>query len=225
MKLATVALFALSICALGTCAASNQKRVLVTGFLPFDKYPVNPSGDVSRLLNGTCSVYQSTSICFDGFVLPVNATGSSLVSLMIEDAAKGRGDFVYDAIVHMGLEDMAKGLKLETFALNQAVPDNATFGTTLAATCLNNSDYDQPTAPPAVAGAPCALPTTADLGRLTLEEALRATGVSSAQQRAFILEGCVKSCSFVRLLLPHLTVFSSAWSRNAGTYYCNGALL
>jgi hypothetical protein len=192
MKLAATTLLFLACCACKACAASDLKRVLVTGFLPFNQYPINPSGDVARLLNGTCLVYHSDSICFDGFVLPVNVTGSSLVSLMIDNAVKGHGDFLYDAVVHMGLEDEAKGLRLETFALNQAVPDNTTFGTTLAAMCLNNSDYDQPTAPPAVDGAPCELPTTADLGRLSLEEALRSTGVSSAQRRAFILEGLLQ---------------------------------
>lgn len=160
------------------------------------------SGDVSRLLNGTCSLHQTDSICFDGLVLPVNVTGSSQVSLMIQDAVRARRDFVYDAIIHMGLEDVARGLKLETFALNQAVPDNVTFGMhSRLASCLNNSDYDEPTAAPAVRGAPCELPTTADLGRLLLEEALRSTALSSARRDAYLLE---------------------AWSRNAGTYYCNG---
>jgi hypothetical protein len=184
------------------------------------------SGDVSRLLNGTCSLHNNDSICFDGLVLPVNVTGSSQVSGMIEDAVRGHRDFAYDAVIHMGLEDIvrflpaavhsvfktrtppshlllqARGLKLETFALNQAVPDNVTFGMqSRVASCLNNSDYDEPTAAPAVAGAPCELPTTADLGRLMLEEALRSTAMSSARRDAFILE---------------------AWSRNAGTYYCNG---
>ena len=190
MKIAASALLVLAVCATAACAASDQKRVLVTGFLPFNQYPINPSGDVSRQLNGTCLVNQSDSVCFDGLVLPVNVTGSSLVSRMIEDAVSGQGDFAYDAVIHMGLEDVAKGLKLETFAINQAVPDNVTFGAPLAAGCLNNSDYDQPTAPPAVPGAPCELPTTVDLGRLVLEEALLVTSLSAAQRRAFILEGC-----------------------------------
>ena len=189
---APVILLIAALCATGTCSGTLQKRVLVTGFLPFNQYPVNPSGDVARLLNATCSVIPGGSVCFDAFVLPVNVTGSSLVSLMIEEAAKGHRDFAYDAIIHMGLEDVAKGLKLETFALNQAVPINATVGMhalSASASCLNNSDYDEPSAAPAVAGAPCELPTTVDLGRLALEEALLATGVTSQRRRAFILEG------------------------------------
>ena len=194
---APVILLIAVLCATGTCSGTLQKRVLVTGFLPFNQYPINPSGDVARLLNGTCSVIPGGSVCFDAFVLPVNVTGSSLVSLMIEEAAKGHRDFAYDAIIHMGLEDVAKGLKLETFALNQAVPINATVGMhalSASASCLNNSDYDEPSAAPAVAGAPCELPTTVDLGRLALEEALHATGVTSQRRRAFILEGNRMAC-------------------------------
>jgi pyrrolidone-carboxylate peptidase len=184
------ALLVAALCAAATCSKTTQKRVLVTGFLPFDQYPVNPSGDVARQLNGTCSVFQGDTVCFDGIVLPVNVTGSSLVALMIDDAAKAHGDFLYDAVLHMGLEDIAKGLKLETFALNQAVPANATFGMrSPVASCLNNSDYDEPTAPPAVAGAPCELPTTVDLGRLKLEQALHATSVSKTQILQWLLEG------------------------------------
>jgi pyrrolidone-carboxylate peptidase len=190
MKFFSCAFIAFACFAVANCAGNNQKRVLVTGFLPFRQYPVNPSGDVSRQLNDTCLTQQADIICFDGLVLPVNVTGSSLVSLMIEAAADGRRDFAYDAVIHMGLEDVAKGLKLETFALNQAVPQNTTFEIRpLVAACLNNSDYDQPTAAPAVAGAPCELPTTADLGRLKLEEALYSAGVSDARRRAFMLEG------------------------------------
>jgi hypothetical protein len=206
MKVVFCAFIALTCFAVASCAVQHQKRVLLTGFLPFDQYPVNPSGDVSRQLNGTCSTQQTETVCFDGLVLPVNVSGSSLVALMIEAAADGRRDFAYDAVVHMGLEDVAKGLKLETFALNQAVPQNATFGARpLAATCLNNSDYDQPTAPPAVAGAPCELPTTADLGRLALEEALHSAGVSDARCRAFILEGGGLAALLAVLRAPHLT--------------------
>ena len=222
IKAVLCALFAVALLAPATCQKNIQKRVLVTGFLPFNQYPINPSGDVSRQLNGTCSVLPIGNVCFDGLVLPVNVTGSSLVSLMIEDAVKGGRDFAWDAVVHMGLEDIAKGLKVETFALNQAVPDNTTFGMHyLAASCLNNSDYDQPTAAPAVAGAPCELPTTVDLGRLMLDEALRATTVSAAQRSAFLLEGDAGCCAccFLSFCLNNLR---AAWSRNAGTYYCNG---
>jgi hypothetical protein len=208
MKTVVEALLFVAIFAAGTCTEQIDKRVLVTGFMPFKQYPVNPSGDVSRLLNGTCSALPTGTVCFDGLVLPVNTTGSSRVALMIEDAAS---DFMYDAVVHMGLEDVAKGLKLETFALNQAVPDdNSTLGMRiLVASCLNNSDYDQPSAAPAVPGAPCELPTTADLGRLTLEEALRSTSISSSQRRAFILEGDCICCVLMAVLLLVSYIFIS----------------
>jgi len=57
------------------------------------------------------------------------------------------------AVVHMGLEDRAKGLKIEVAALNNRASDNTTV---------------YPTAPPI-------LPTTVDLGKLALDPT-QATG-------------------------------------------------
>ena len=121
-------------------------RVLITGFEPFGGYDYNPSGDVAQALAGTCMNYTFIKnhvlshiyTCFDGWVLPVNSTGSSTVSNILLSGEP----FLYDAVLHLGLEDVAKGLKLETFAVNQlAEPD----GTEPVSFCYNNSDYDQPT--------------------------------------------------------------------------------
>lgn len=186
----------------------QSARVLITGFEPFGGYDYNPSGDVAAALAGTCMNYTYTKkeaivnvyTCFDGWVLPVDHEGSSTVSKMLYSGQA----FPYDAVLHLGLEDVAKGLKLETFAINQlADPD----GSEPPSTCLNNSDYDQPTGPAAVPDAQCELPTTAHLGRLSLEEA-----VAYASPSPDRLE---------KLLLTYL---KEAWSRNAGTYYCNETL-
>ncbi len=98
-------------------------RVLITGFEPFAGYDYNPSGDVAKLLSGTCMNFTqirnneilNIETCFDGWVLPVSHDGSNKISDLLLSGA----DFPYDAILHLGLEDVAKGLKLETFAINQ----------------------------------------------------------------------------------------------------------
>jgi hypothetical protein len=185
----------------------NSARVLVTGFEPFGGYDYNPSGDVALALAGTCMNYtymnkdntiENVHTCFDGWVLPVDSAGSSRVANVLTSGEP----FPYDAILHLGLEDVAKGLKLETFALNQlAEPDGSE---PQGSVCLTNSNYDQPTAPPAVPGAQCELPTTANLGRLSLEEALvfaAPRGSIADASRLERLEVCLRE----------------AWSRDAGS--------
>lgn len=176
----------------------RSARVLVTGFEPFGGYDYNPSGDVAQAIAGTCMYFtyeksetiEKVYTCFDGWVLPVDHVGSSTVA----DVLRGGEHFPYDAILHLGLEDFAKGLKLETFALNQlADPD----GSEESGRCLSNSNFDQPTGPPAVPNAQCELPTTAHLGRLSLEEALTFAAPTRVET---LLQVCLRE----------------AWSRNAG---------
>jgi hypothetical protein len=179
----------------------SSARVLVTGFEPFGGMDYNPSGDVAQAIAGTCvnftyakrDVIENVYTCFDSMVLPVDSVGSSTVSgLLYSDKP-----FPYDAILHLGLEDVAKGLKLETFALNQvAEPD----GTEPPSMCLNNSNFDQPTGPAAVPDAQCELPTTAHMGLLSLEEAL--AFAAPASSRMAKLQTCLRE----------------AWSRNAGRW-------
>ena len=175
-------------------------RVLVTGFEPFGGYDYNPSGDVAEALAGTCMNYtyvnkdvtENVYTCFDGWVLPVDHEGSSTVSHQMYS-----GDaFPYDAVLHLGLEDVAKGLKLETFAINQLAEPN---GSEPAETfCLTNSNYDQPTGPAAVPGAQCELPTTGHLGRISLTEAVDYASPAASRRE--------KLQKYLR----------EAWSRNAG---------
>lgn len=243
----------LSVLGLASAISVNQEaRVLITGFVPFLDYDTNPSGDVATQLNGQCLNYTSLvkksavnlHVCFDGWVLPVNTTGSSLVADLLLQGAP----FPYDAVLHLGLEDVAKGLKLETFAINQLAEDTSSLSSTslthslaaaLSTTCLNSSDYDQPTGTPAVPGASCEMPTTADLGRLSLQEAFRfALDENCRASNPEHPDGekrnhCASSALDIVRSSPHLTETSKkqltatlreAWSRNAGTYYCNETL-
>jgi hypothetical protein len=125
----------------------RQASVLVTGFLPFLDYDDNPSGDVASMINGSCLKFpfiertgpSCIDVCFDGWILPVNTSGSSMVANILNSGES----FGYDSILHLGLESAAKGLKLETFASNQLA--EVTESTDITTFCLNNSNFAQPT--------------------------------------------------------------------------------
>eukprot|EP01100_Stratorugosa_tubuloviscum_P005577 TRINITY_DN247_c2_g3_i1.p1 TRINITY_DN247_c2_g3~~TRINITY_DN247_c2_g3_i1.p1 ORF type:complete len:252 (-),score=127.82 TRINITY_DN247_c2_g3_i1:53-808(-) len=128
----------------------NQLKILVTGFEPFANYSVNPSQLVAQNLNGKCesfSIFQQVyQLCWESWILSVDQIGSTKVANWL--IANGSS---WDAILHLGLEDYAKGLKLETVAAN------------ILAT--SNSSNPQPIQ---IFGLPI-LPITADLSRMHLE--------------------------------------------------------
>ena len=68
-----------------------------------------------------------------------------------------------DAIIHLGLEDVAKGLRLETIGFNVKAKANGSGWNCPVPCSKTDSPFED-----AVAGSPCVLPTTADLGRLSL---------------------------------------------------------
>jgi pyrrolidone-carboxylate peptidase len=212
--------FLLVIGALYCAWAVREARVLVTGFGPFLGYEVNPSGDVAAALNGRCLPYRDLKVCFDGIVLSVDEAGANTVSDMLLSGVAS-----WDAVLHLGLEDSAKGLKLETFAVNQ-LAEPTEGASAEGATCLNNSNYDQPTGVPAVPFASCEMPVTADLGRLSLEEAL----VFSLDDNCRGNGQCRDINHLISMLNNDATAamlnkcLTEAWSRNAGTYYCNETL-
>ena len=91
--------------------SSTDLAVLVTGFGPFRNITKNPSGEVALLLDGHCT--QSGLLCFEGIKLPVTDAGVQVVSnYLLENGTR------WDMIIHLGLEDFAKGLKFEVMALN-----------------------------------------------------------------------------------------------------------
>ena len=129
---------------------SRTHRVFVTGFEPFLAFPANPSGEVALALNGKCVQHGSASICFTGVQIPVTQSG------IIAGASQAHGTGgKWDAVLHLGLENSAKGLKLEAIAANvQATTSGST---------LWSVDVDPSAATPAIAGAPWLQPTTAPL--------------------------------------------------------------
>lgn len=92
-------------------------------------------------------------VCFSSLLLPVNETGATRpAEVLMSGEAQN-----YDAVVHMGLENGAKGLKLETVGVNA-------LGSRMSEKF------------PAVPGAPLLLPITADLGNLMIPELLDELG-------------------------------------------------
>jgi hypothetical protein len=150
--------------------AAPTFHVLTTGWGPFLNFTTNPSMFASLALDGTCVDADTDhpvahfQMCFHGLVLPVNRTGVMVVQHMLENSA---GHFGFDAILHMGLENSAKGLKLEVAAAN-----------------FRANDTGGPSTEPAIDGAPFLQPTTAHLGRL---EAVTDVNAAFLESRASLL--------------------------------------
>ncbi len=126
---------------------SGSKRVLVTGFLPFADNEVNPSLLVAKRLNNTCD----KGVCFEGLIVEVTPNG-------VARAASYINEHDYDGVLMMGLENSAKGLKLEVVAQN--IEQTATGHGWANDIPLN--------ATPAIADGPRMLATTAPLERISL---------------------------------------------------------
>ena len=82
--------------------------ILLTGYNPWANFTENPSGELASALNG--SLVEQLTV--RSLRVDVNEAG---VLEAQEAVQKGS----WDAIVHLGFEDEAKGLKLETMAANQ----------------------------------------------------------------------------------------------------------
>eukprot|EP00440_Ansanella_granifera_P076297 gb/GFBE01082798.1/.p1 GENE.gb/GFBE01082798.1/~~gb/GFBE01082798.1/.p1 ORF type:complete len:243 (+),score=34.71 gb/GFBE01082798.1/:1-729(+) len=116
-------------------STTSDAVVLLTGYNPWGNFTDNPSGEIASLLNGT----SIESLPVLSFRVDVDEVGVQVAEQLVASGA-------WQAVVHLGFEDEAKGLKLETMASNQRA--------------LNAGPVD-------VLG-PSLLPTTADLGAVAL---------------------------------------------------------
>jgi len=172
---ATVLLFAglltYRLLGMDDCAAdfhtARTYEVLLTGFGPFDNFTANPTERVARMLNNSCR----NGVCFHSHVLPVSADGVSTASSLVagrwvnggtEAASDHPAGNRWDAVLHLGFEDHARGLKVETMARNaRARPRGAPGG----APSNSDSCLDEEAIVP---GRACLLPTTAPLNLVDL---------------------------------------------------------
>jgi len=138
-------------------------HVLLTGFGPFGGFRHNPTSAIARRLSSTCDDVDimprpgdrssgeagaRLRVCWRSEVLPVNRTGAVWTTQHLQGFAQRQEALPYDAVIHTGLEDFAKGLMLEIAGANvQAESD------------------DQP----AVRSGPDLLATTVNLGWLSVK--------------------------------------------------------
>lgn len=171
-------------------------KILVTGYEPWGNMTFNPAEDVARGLHGRCvgGLYQ-----IESWTLPVSEAGARRTA---EALAKSHHHAEWAAVLHLGFESVAKGLKVELVASNVLAmhPQLAESGVDGAASVGDRDDSPSGrcTARRDVeiaAGAPCLLATTAPLDVLALP---LERGRYAAQE---------------------------IWSRDAGTFYWCGALM
>lgn len=188
----------------GLANLAFSHRVLVTGFGPFERFATNPTQLLAEALNGTCAeavpvlidheVVADINLCFDALVLPVNRTGALATTELLRSELERGSPLKWSFLLHMGLEDVAKGLKLEVAAAN------------LLASEMNLTKEEQP---PAIPGAPFVLPTTQNLNYFTLHD-LPAVRSSLGYVGDEASEPLLPGQKAIEL-----------WSRNPGRYFCN----
>lgn len=125
----------------------EKHTVLVTGFERFANSSFeNPSKVAAVSLNGTCGRHY----CASSLILSVDSAGVQLPATHLAKVA---------AVLHLGLEDVSKGLRLEIAAKN------------LAGNASNVWSFDVDCSPTtaAVPDASCLEVTTAPLDRMVLE--------------------------------------------------------
>ncbi|KAF4752664.1 hypothetical protein FOZ63_029156 [Perkinsus olseni] len=133
-----------SAAAAASAESSRGRRVVwVTGYQPFKDFTFNPSAAVAGTLNGSCT----HEYCVQAFELPVTHAGASQPASWLREPAVPKPA----AIVHLGLEDRAKGLKLEVAAKNVLAESNSSL--------------------PILANGTSILPSTANLGLIDVVDA------------------------------------------------------
>ena len=109
----------------------------------------NPAHAVAVDLNDTCV----HGVCFESIGLPVNRKGAQQVARMLAELPHG-GPAPVDAIVHLGFESVAKGLRLEVAAANVLADDSRDWSADVPCNKTGSAHRDiEP-------GGPCLLAST-----------------------------------------------------------------
>ena len=187
-------------------SAAATFNVLIAGFGPFSEgngtFTDNPAAQTALALDNQCfsmedlvpDVVASSRVCFLGWNLSVSHVGASEVERSLHHGAIQRAGI--DAIVHLGLENSALGLKIEVTGAN------------IMAEPQVPGEKIQPWAPDIS-------PATLDLSRLEV--------VQQALQPIVDAENAFRAARGRGGTSGNKTV-GEAWSRDAGTFYCNEAL-
>lgn len=135
-------------------------HVLITGFEPFANFSDNPTQHVARLLDKSCAA----GVCFHAHVLSVDERGMARAEALLGEGPGVGAEGTWDAAIHLGYEDSARGLKLETIAKNIGAGSHAVRPMAGEPYKETPCDGARPVAP----GETCLLPTTAPLNLLNL---------------------------------------------------------
>eukprot|EP00457_Paulinella_chromatophora_P002544 gb/GEZN01002549.1/.p1 GENE.gb/GEZN01002549.1/~~gb/GEZN01002549.1/.p1 ORF type:complete len:418 (-),score=73.95 gb/GEZN01002549.1/:1127-2380(-) len=233
-------LFALNSSSSSTACSSPSHRgppcVLITGYGAFSQFQNNPSEAVARRLDGLCT----PTFCVEGWTLPVNREGAmrTAEALLQHHSVAGSKVAPWAVVLHLGLEDQAKGLTLETMAMNVLA---VTTGSLLQHVPATNSLLACPprAVPPTVAKlqkhlpriqpqpshSPALTPLPPPLGQVVKED-----GWVFDEVGRQILPPINADAPCLLATTADLSAFSleqhglspeEYWSRDAGTFFCN----
>lgn len=185
---------------------TRTAHVLLTGFQPFHDFPINPSEEVAVTLNNTCYQHPAPyageedaaaglEVCFESELLEVSNLGMVRAEEIIQNGRR------YDIRLHLGLEDSAKGLKIEIAAANVAATEHNPAEACCVGSNCSSAAVDAPVhlAPIDMAMATGSVLPTTSLGSCPWESVLREYA-QSEHLRSGVHE---------------------LWSRDAGFYFCN----
>jgi pyrrolidone-carboxylate peptidase len=149
------------------CGAGG--KILVTGYEPWGNMTSNPAEDVARGLHGRCV---GGRYRIESWTLPVSEVGAQRTA---EALTKSQHHAEWAAIIHLGFEHVAKGLKVELVASNvlalHATLAESGINSAAAVGDMNDSRSGRCSArrdAEIAADAPCLLATTAPLDVLAL---------------------------------------------------------
>ena len=172
----------------------EHTTVLVTGYEPFGNMSMNPAEAIARALNRTCT--ESRSMCVHSLVLPVNRSGAKHVAELLAEGER------YDGVIHLGFEQVSKGLRLEIAAANVLATDSGRGWSAEVPCNKTNTTWSE-----VEEGAPCLLATTAPLDRLIFP--LPTRPLTDSQPAAVDRSDSERDGPL------------ELWSRDAGVFYCN----
>ena len=100
-------------------------NVLIAGYGPWGSTTLNPSAATAEALDATCQgLGGGRRVCFSGWNLTVDHSGASEVQRSLEMGQLQRVGI--DAVITLGLESKAKGLRIELAGANVLAESNET---------------------------------------------------------------------------------------------------
>ncbi len=86
----------------------TKKRMLLTGFEPFEAFPINPTEEVIKIISSEEKACEDYSL--DLRVLPVTHESSEIVHALLPEN--------YDFVIHLGLHAKISDFAIERVAIN-----------------------------------------------------------------------------------------------------------